>query len=137
MPAPEQAGAFQKALIWPAILDAKGRPVSDANGQPKVSVGERPPTEINVRWDGSRRSVVGPLGQPIAVDATLSHLDRELSIGTAVWQGGLKDLPGTALVPETDLMIVILYNEAPDPKGRFAYREAMLQRFGDALPTNQ
>ena len=91
-------GRYSKMLLWPTVVDLLGQPVSDRYGRPKVSVGTLPPIELQLRLDDSARQVIGPDGKPFRIDATVSHFDRELILGSAMWRGGIDDLPGTALI---------------------------------------
>jgi hypothetical protein len=127
MPPFETMDRHQSALYWAAT----GR--SGRDGQPIVSA----PVELTVRWAGpqpDQTERMTPEGNTVAVHATVV-LDQPVTVGGIMWQGGFADLPGTASVPEGDLMQVISYSETPDLKNRNFRREATLMRFRDSLPT--
>ncbi len=125
MPAPELNGRHQKALLWTIV----GR---DRYAQPIVSG----PTEIDVRWNDISREVLDPVGNVITIEAEVVS-GIPIPVGSIMWSGGIDDLPGTASVPEQNLMLVKYYNAIPDLKARFFYHSVQLIRFRDTLPTVQ
>ena len=125
MPAPEIFHRHQKAVLW--AFDHY-----DDDGQPVVS---STAVEIDVRWEKTRREVVGPQGVPIATDATVA-VDQDIAIGSLMWEGSINDIPGTSEVPESDLYQVINFQKVPDIKNRYIRRVVTLMRFNDTLPTS-
>ena len=122
MPFEGLRGRTTKAAYWPCVgRDHTGQPVLDAN-----------PTDLSVRWDDAVRTVLGPDGTPIAIDATVI-VDRDIPMGSAFWKGSLQDLPGSAQEPDRDVFEATTFNNVPDFRGRFAYREVGLIRKRDTL----
>jgi hypothetical protein len=121
----ETAGLEQKAVYWEATgLDRKGRyTISDV------------PVELNVRWVKTQRQGTDARGTPVAITADV-QVDRYVPPGSVMWEGGLDDLPGTALVPESDVMRVASIKETPDIKGIEVHRILSLYRASDSLPTS-
>jgi hypothetical protein len=124
MPPFERMDRKQKALLYAKEDD-------DTHGRAVVS---ETPEEIGVRWVQRQSEALDPQGATITVDAT-AHVGQEVEIGSVMWLGGLEDLSGTSLVPESDLFQVVTYTGVPDIKGRNTRREVGLIRFGSSLPT--
>lgn len=111
-------GRRHRAVYW-------ARLGSNANAVPIVA---SPPTELKVRWDDSRAEVLGPNGQPIRIDATVSGFDFEPAVGAAMWKGRIADLPGTAQVPNSNVMVIVKVNSVPLVKNRNKFVTAYLMR---------
>lgn len=103
---------------------------TDRTGQPTTT---NVAAEIRCRWDDTVRTVLGPDGNPLAIDATVGGLDRAIPVGSLMWKGRLEDMPGTSQTPAQDVMRVVSYEETPDIRGRNAYREVRLSRTKDVL----
>ena len=125
MPFHGYQGRTQFAVYW-------ARVGSDRFGQPTVS---DVALEVMVRWDGQTRTVFGPNGDPITLDATIGGWTFDPAIGSMVWPGRLDDLPGTGQRPTTDLFRIVGVNVTPDVRGRSQYREANAVRISDELQT--
>ena len=116
-------GRVHKAVLWRRIG-------TDSTGQPVVSnIAE----QLDVRWDDTRREVLGKDGTPTAIDATASGLDREVPEGSAMWKGKIEDMPGTGQVPILDVMRVVTCTPTDDIRGRSTYREVTLMRDKNVL----
>lgn len=122
MPAPEHDNRRQKAVLW----TRKG-----VNRQGQVTLND--PDEIMVRWKWVKREMVDRQGNTVAIDAEVVTV-ADVLIGSVMWLGELDDLPGTALMPEQDTMMVITAPTTPDIKGRFKARTLMLMRIKDTMP---
>lgn len=123
MPDQETAGLLWKAVLWPLSgFDDQGQPTEGAA------------VELDARWVQDQREVLAPDGSVVAIDATVI-VDRDIRIGSKMWQGSLDDLPGTgtAYLPDTDVMEVVTFAKVPDAKGRTYYREVGLKRSRDTL----
>lgn len=124
MPHPGIMNLSQYATVWKRIG-------TDLNARPIVSsVAET----IRCRWDGSKRNVSGPNGEPIRLDATL-FVEAEIRIGSAVTRGTIDDLPGTGQTPERDVYEVVSYEEIPDIRGVHVTRKVGLVKGSDTLST--
>lgn len=126
MPLPlETMDRTQKAVLW-----AKSTTVDDY-GQPTVSS----PVEITVRWNTQQADALDSQGRPITLDASVV-VDREIEIGSQMWEGELADWLGTGSGgTDSEVMEVVTYSEAKDLKGRYTRREVGLKRFRDAPAT--
>lgn len=110
------------AVLWNLIGN-------DLNGEPMVS---DTPVPIKVKWNWTRRDVVDPNGAVIAIDADVI-VDRVIAVGSEMWYGKMKDMPGTAHVPESGVCVVKVFSEVADINGRNFFRKVLLQRKGDSL----
>jgi len=86
--------------------------------------------ELKVRWEEDNGEVIQPNG------ATIGYSDRVMvsqtvAVGSIMWKGRLANVPGT---PD-DLRQVIASKDITDIKGRIAYRELKLMKYGNTLPT--
>lgn len=124
MPPLESMDRYQDAVLWPAAGE-------DRYGE--TLVGD--PVAVKVRWHWTRRTMRGPDGKPITVDA-VAVVDRAVEIGSLMWLGRLGDLPpGTDWREETaEALEVVAFEETTDLKGRptNTYREVGLGRTKDA-----
>ena len=118
-------GRKQWAVYW-------ARVGTDKYGQPTVSDVAQ---ELRLRWDGQTRTVFGPNGDPVTIDATAGGWEFDPAIGSLVWPGRLRDLPGTGQRPAVDVHRIVGSNLTPDIRGRNTYREATLVRTSDSLGT--
>ena len=115
----------QWAVYWRRVgVDAYGQPTTS-----DVAV------EVRVRWDGQTRTVFGPNGDPVTIDATAGGWEFDPVIGSEVWAGRLGDIPGTGQRPSTDVFRIVGVNVTPDIRGRDSYREATLVRVRDVQGT--
>lgn len=109
----ESSTLFHKAVCWPFT----GK--FDSRGEPKVG----DPVQINSRWeiDGreARATDQSPKNVLFEVD-----VDRELTIGSRLWRGELKNLP-TGLDPLQQFRVVE-YKEVPDVKCRSVQRTVVV-----------
>jgi hypothetical protein len=119
----ELVGRKQKAVYWELL----GR---DGYGKPKFDE----PVEKIVRWKANQRAGSDAKGNPITIAADLV-VDFDVVVGSYFWLGGLDDMPGTSLTPESNLMRVETFTKDPDIKGRNFMRTATLSRANDAPPT--
>lgn len=122
MPYPEEAHRKQKALLW----EADGY---DLYGEEKVKA----KVQLDVRWENGFKEVIDEQGNTIGVDATVV-VDRDIPIGSVMWEGGLNDIPGTAAVPDGDFKRVMHATRVPDWKGQRYRRVVFLMRLSDELP---
>lgn len=120
---------YQGRVHWAVYWARVG---TDPFGEPTVSDVAR---EIKVRWDDTKRTVLGPDQAPVAIDATISGLTFDPEPGSLVWKGRLADTPGTSQRPARDVMRVVTVNATDDVRGRQRFREATLVRHSDALGT--
>lgn len=122
MPPIETFHRHQKAVYWERIgTDEQGEPIIDD------------PIELDVRWEKKKSQALMPQGQTISIDATIV-VDRDLVEGSLIWEGGLEDIPGTSLVPESNLLEIITFEKIPDVKGRKFRRRVGVIRFNNSLP---
>lgn len=122
MPQIETMCRNQHAVLWPLIGN-------DINGEPMVS---DTPVPLMVKWNWVRRDVVDPQGAVIAIDADVI-VDRVIAVGSEMWYGKMKDMPGTAHVPESGVCVVKVFSEVGDIFGRNYFRKVSLQRKSDRL----
>lgn len=119
MPRPEEGHSerVHKAVYWEYVR--LGR-----DGQPVV----RQPCELDVRWVETKRVTRSAQGQPLTIDAIVQVAQTILE-NSIMWRGCLAELPGTAAIPESNLMVVVTYDEADDMKGTSTAREVTLSRY--------
>jgi hypothetical protein len=124
VPPLEAMDRYQDAVLWPAAGE-------DRYGE--ALVGD--PVPLKVRWHTARRTMRGPDGDPVSVDAT-AVVDRAVEVGSLMWLGSVGDLPpGTDWREEiAEAMTVVAYEETVDLKGRtrHTYRDVGLARTKDA-----
>jgi hypothetical protein len=121
MPAIESGARYQDAVYWKASgIDRYGRETVDE------------PIPIKLRFELTKTRAPDMRGNLTGYDAQ-AVVDREMPIGSLLWLGDIDSLPGTALVPETDVMVVASMVSIPDIKGRRFHLTAMLNRRGDTL----
>ena len=123
MPNIEEDCRFQKALLWEATANY------DRKGKRKVSAA----VELDVRWENKQQDILDPLGNTISVDATVV-VDRDIPVGSIMWEGGTADVPGTSGIPPGDFLYVAVYEKIPDIKNRHHRKRVFLVRSTDALP---
>jgi hypothetical protein len=121
----------QNAVVWPiAGYDDYG------------SIVVSNPIQIPCRWDDVLRQVLSPQGETVTTDATVI-VDREIPVGSLMWQGRLKDwsdalgnnpLRVSIVDMVKSLREVKSYNASPDIKGRFYTRTVGLIRYKGKLP---
>jgi hypothetical protein len=117
----EQDDLFQTALLWVKT----GR---DRQGQPVVT---NTPVEIPCRWLWQRSETVDVDGSVIALDAMVV-VDREVTVGSQMWDGTLSDWLGTGSTGNDDeVMRVATFKKTPDIDAiEFRYKVG-LKRFRD------
>lgn len=120
---PERSHRYQKAVYWP--LTGRDRYAA-------ATVDPANPLELDVRWVDVLQEVRDPQGNTITIEAEV-EVDRDIPIGSKLWKGALDDLPGTAFLPETDVMQVYSFNATPDLRNRQTYRVLKLMRSKDTL----
>jgi hypothetical protein len=119
MPAPEEIGRIQRALLWAAVG-------SDKYGEPRVSAAR----EIMVHWVETDSAGAGSEGGTNPYDATVI-VGEPIGLNSLMWKGALEDWDPS--VPQR-LMQVIRYTETPDIKGRKYARAVNLRRYTNKLP---
>lgn len=122
MPFEGVRGLVHKAAYWQCV----GR---DINAQAVLSAN---PIDLNVRWDDTHRQVADADGNLIAIDAT-AVVDRDIPIGSVMWKGSIQLMPGSAQMPDRDVFEVVMFNNVPDFRGRFTYREVNMIRKRDSV----
>lgn len=132
MPAVETMDRWQKAVLWPAVLDQAGRVLFSRHGEPLVST---TPVEVYTRWENCLKQILLPNGNVVQITATVV-VNRDVDIGSRMWLGGLDDLPGTAFLPETGVNYVYGFDSTPDIKNRFQRKTLLLTRDKDSLPSS-
>ncbi len=119
----ETKSLYQWAVLWEQDgVDEYGRLVVSPE-----------PSEIKCRWENTRRQGTDERGNPVGIDAQVT-VARDVPVGSAMWLGKLDDLPGTAYVPEADVMKVVSQTTTPDIKARHSMRVLSLSRSAEALP---
>lgn len=114
-----------RAVLWAASS------VVNQYGQYIVSP---TPVELKVRWVAKQSSMLDHQGNTVAVDAT-AIVDQDVTLGSIMWLGGLRDLPTPTNVPTSGLMVVKMFNKTGDLKNRNFRRKVGLMRSNDVLPT--
>ncbi len=126
MPAFEVRDRRDWAVVWEAVG-------ADANGDFLVS---GTPYETRVRWVDKQAQALDPQGNVLTIDAQVICGFVDIPVGSAMWKGRLKDLPGTnPSPPPNNIMDVVTFNPTFDIKNRFKRRELGLKRRGATLPT--
>lgn len=133
MPALSAWSRRHKALLWvpTGVYGADGRPL----------VGE--PSEIMVRWDDNRKTMPGPNGQPIAVDAT-AVMGQAVVLQSLLWLAP-DQTPGSETAmnqwygsgsagSQIGLMEVVADQGGADLKSRQSRLVAGLVVYKDSLP---
>lgn len=103
----------ERAVLWPAT----GRFNIDGTEY----VGD--PVEICCRWEKATRQGISNDAEPIAISSSV-YVDRDIPIGSHIWQGCLRDLPD----PPTGLHKVIDKDDIPDLKAQNRQRTIQLMR---------
>jgi hypothetical protein len=116
----------KRALRQPAVfwLAESG---TDDFGEPVVSE----PIELTVRWEFTRKEMMGPGNTPVALEAIV-YVDRILPIGSNAWRGNLLDWNDEF---EDEILYVMGVAEVPDIKGRAYEWIAYLSRLKSSLAT--
>ncbi len=125
MPAMEQSGRYQAAVLWPkAGQDRYSEPLRGAA------------VELRVRWNTTRREVIDSAGNRISLDAEVV-LDRLVTVGSLFWLGTLQEFNATGSADNgVEIMEVVSYEETFDDKGRASEKVAGLKRFRATLPAS-
>jgi hypothetical protein len=114
---------FQKALLWGATGNY------DRKGNTKVSAA----VELDVRWENRNQDILDPFGNTVSVDAVVV-VNRDIAVGSIMWQGGTADVPGTSGIPQAGFLYVAMYEKIPDIKNQYSRRRVFLVRSTDTLP---
>jgi len=122
MPSIETAFRYQDAVYWAA----NGY---DDYGEPKLDAA----VDLKVRWEDVKDEVVDAKGNTVAIDA-IAVIDRDIPVGSVLWQGTIADIPGTSETPSSDLRRVLKFSSIPDIKNRNYRRLVYLRRLSDELP---
>jgi hypothetical protein len=123
MPPIETAYRRQKAVLW--ALEGYG-----ADGEQIVAS----PVELTVRWINKTKSMPGPDGKPIAVDAFVI-VDQDIDVDSTMWEGSLEDWYESGSGGEdSSVMEVVAFNKTPDLKGRHFRRTVGLAFYKDVPP---
>lgn len=138
MPPVESKDLKQTAVLWPWIgYDNYGKPI---HGSP-VELSPLSIPRNGVRWLTKRRMMTDAQGNVIALDAT-AVVAQKIDPDSLMWLGTLSDWYGTGSADTTtlgnELMIVKMYNEAPDIKNRSMNKRrdiGMLKYKGAPTPT--
>ena len=120
----ESGCRYQKALLW----EPSGN--FDRYGTSLIEDVQ----QIDVRWENSRQEIRGPNNQKIAIVAKVV-VGQDIPMHSIMWEGGLRDLPGTASVPESGLCQVVKFDKTPDIYGEYFRRVVYLAAFANTLPT--
>lgn len=123
MPSIETDLREQDAVLWPCIG-------YDSEGQARVS---NKSIQLKVRWEEYRTESLDAKGNKIALDVMVV-VDRVIPIGSVMWLGTKAQIPGTSLVPTSDLFEVKVRGDIPDIKNRNRRRTVGLMRLNDVLP---
>ncbi len=108
------------------------------------------PVELMVRWEvgdynlgggGGRREMKDPQGNTITVDAVIV-VDREIRADSLIYRGTLEEWLGVGTgtgsdSPTVELLIVKVYSEIPDIKGRHRRRTIGCMRYRDTPPATE
>lgn len=131
MPPIETAWRYQQAVYWP-VMTRLGRIVTDSRGRPRV---QTDPIELDVRWEDKESQALDADGNVVRIDATVV-VDRRIHPGSLMRKGELADWTGTGSGNEdTEVMVVVTYDEVVDIKGRHTRRVVGLARHrNDPLP---
>lgn len=134
MPAPETSGLNQTAVLWEVQVDDLGQTRHDEEGQPTVA---DEPEEIPVQWTWDQREVRDANGLLLRIEATVVvdrpvRMDSIMGLGTLIDWGYLGTGDTTEAGP---LLKVVRSMEVPDIRGVERYRELMLARYKNVLPT--
>ena len=128
MPDVEVSDLFQTAVYW-----KQAAPVSyDDYGEPVIAGGQ----EIPCRWVAKRSGGQGNDDSQVGVAAT-AIIAVKIPVGSLMWLGRLRDMPGTSFLPDRDVMVVTGYNETTDIRGRSVRRSVKLARYAATLPAYQ
>lgn len=124
MPPLELMDRHTTAVLWPlAGYDREGQPYVTQTGR----------TEIQVRWNRQRRQVTDAENNTVVIDGTVIG-DRDVAVGSVLWEGAEEDIPGTAYEPTSNLFLIYSSNKFNDIKGRNIRYEWMVVRHSNTLP---
>jgi hypothetical protein len=112
---------FQWAVLWPAL------PLAATDGQGQQRIG--PAVDIPARWSKGSRLNQAALEQNKTATAEVV-VDREIPVGSILWQGQIADLPS----PLRNLYQVLENKERWDVKGRNVRRSVVVTSFNETLP---
>ena len=128
MPRPETSHRKQKVVYWPAA--ETGNP-SDYDDYGERLMGTR--IELDVRLIRDNSGGGDAQGDPEGIDLSLT-VDRDIPLGSTMWQGTLDDLP-TDTSTLTDLYVVKTFDKTPDVKAKRFHRSVGLARLSNELPS--
>jgi len=116
----ETCGLLQDAVLW--LIEG-----TDTYGRKKVGL----PEQIAVRWEKGLVLNLLPTSSSEQVESTV-FVDREIPIGSLMWEGALDDLPD----PLTDMRKVEHVKKIPDIKNRHTRHVVLLTRYHGDPPLN-
>ncbi len=118
MPAFETMDLIHIAVLWEKIG-------TDSHGE--ATHGE--PDEIDCRWVGKPRAVMGSNNEPITVDAT-AIVEQDIPLLSLMWLGTLNEYYGAGSSgDDVRLMEVVAIPKADDIKGRHTRRSVRLKLY--------
>ena len=122
MPDIEVASLTDLAVLWPFTG-------YDDYSQPTVGN----PIQIPCKWHTSRQEALDAKGDTITLDAMVI-VDRKIHVDSLMWLGLVSEWSGqnfigTGTSPDEELMVVKLYNQTNDIKGRASFRQVGLMRY--------
>jgi hypothetical protein len=123
MPYHGYAGNNQDAILWRRVG-------THSSGAPVVSLIAE---QVECVWTDTGSEDAAPDSESISIDATVSGLDTDIPVGSAMAKGRVEDLAGTAQLPTENVFRVVRFANQPDWRGRDFDKEASLTRAGDAL----
>lgn len=124
MPAIEISDLHQTALLW----ESTG---TDAYNEVVVA---GTPVEVKVRWEYVRHEMLGPDGDPVALDARVVG-SQDIPVNSLMWLGASSEWYGTGSTgDDSEVMQVVALNHTPDIKNRHLRRVYGLMKYKDAPP---
>lgn len=93
------------------------------------------PTEIKVRQISTKTDSRAPDSDSENNSVSLI-VDQAVQVGDFIWIGSTDDLPGTAAVPDSDILQVNSVKVTKDVKGRNARYRATCNRHSNTLPVS-
>jgi len=124
MPAFETMDRYTDALLW--VANGVGQ-----RGQPIVS---SIPVELKIRLLNKQVLTLDAHGNNILLDGTFVA-DRDIPMGSILWEGTIDDLVGTGTAPPTSgLLEVKLSDGTKDIKGRNEFFTGGFLKYNDRMP---
>lgn len=122
MPPLETSDCQEDAVVWPL----SGQ---DDDAHQTFSTAY---DEVKVRWVRRQSSGKDAKGNNVTTDVQIA-CNQELTLDSVFWLGALDDIPGTSLVPSSDLWQVKTRDIAKDISGKHTRYEFGLVRWHDNL----